>query len=57
MQRLSKPPLTSRMSLAGRGENRGDLSAMQAKISCSFQARYLLHENFILRDGIPRGVW
>jgi hypothetical protein len=57
MQRLSKPPLTSLMSLAARRENRGDLPAMQAKISCSFPGEILLHENFTLRDGIPRGVW
>jgi hypothetical protein len=55
MQRLSQSPLTSGTWSAARRENRGDLSAMQAKISCSL--RDLLHENFILRDGIPRGVW
>jgi hypothetical protein len=55
MQRLSQSPRTSRKLLTARRENRGDLSTMQAKISCSL--RDLLHENFILRDGIPRGVW
>jgi hypothetical protein len=56
MQRLSQS-LHSRTLPVAHRENRGDLSAMQAKISCSYQREILLHENFILRDGIPRGVW
>jgi hypothetical protein len=51
MQRLSQSPLN--VIAAGR-ENRGDLSAMQAKL---LSRRDLHHENFTLRDGIPRGVW